>query len=89
MANIETGVMQGDPTPILIANAYAFGARNYDPKPIFEIMRKGAEEPGSKSQDIETRPGLRQYLDKDTIMPLSNWNILLPILPSDGLPCML
>ena len=64
MANIETGVMQGDPTPILIANAYAFGARNYDPKPIFEIMRKGAEEPGSKSQDIETRPGLRQYLDK-------------------------
>lgn len=64
MANIETGVMQGDPSPILIANAYAFGARNYDPKPIFKIMRKGAEEPGSKSQDVETRPGLKQYLDK-------------------------
>ena len=64
MANIETGVMHGDPTPILIANAYAFGARNYDPKPIFKIMRKGAEEPGSKSQDVETRPGLKQYLDK-------------------------
>ena len=64
MANIETGVMQGDPTPILIANAYAFGARNYDPKPIFKSMRKGAEEPGSKSQNEETRPGLRQYLDK-------------------------
>ncbi len=64
MANIETGVMQGDPTPILIANAYAFGARNYDPKPIFKIMRKGAEEPGAKSQDVETRPGLKQYLDK-------------------------
>ena len=27
-------------------------------------MRKGAEEPGSKSQDVETRPGLKQYLDK-------------------------
>ena len=64
MANIETGVMQGDPSPILIANAYAFGARNYDPKPIFKIMRKGAEEPGSKSQDVETRPGLKQDLDK-------------------------
>ena len=64
MANIETGVMQGDPTPILISNAYAFGARNYDPRPIFKIMRKGAEEPGSKSQNEETRPGLRQYLDK-------------------------
>lgn len=64
MANIETGIMQGDPTPILIANAYAFGARNYDPKPIFDIMRKGAEVPGAKSQDQETRPGLKQYLDK-------------------------
>ena len=64
MANIETGVMQGDPTPILISNAYAFGARNYDPKPIFKIMRKGAEEPGAMSQEVEARPGLRQYLDK-------------------------
>lgn len=64
MANIETGVMQGDPTSVLISNAYAFGARNYDPKPILKIMRKGAEEPGAKSQEIETRPGLRQYLDK-------------------------
>lgn len=64
MANIETGVMQGDPTSILISNAYAFGARNYDPKPIFQIMRKTAEEPGAKSQDVEARPGLKQYLEK-------------------------
>ncbi len=64
LANIETGVMQGDPTPILVANAWAFGARNYDPKPLFDIMRVNAEVPGAKSQDIEERPGLRQYLDK-------------------------
>ena len=64
MANIETGVMQGDPTPILISNAYAFGARNYDPKPIFKTMRKGAEEPGAMSQEVEARPGLKQDLDK-------------------------
>ena len=64
MANIETGVMQGDPTPILVANAYAFGARNYDPKPLFKIMRTNAEVPGAKSQDIEERPGLKQYLEK-------------------------
>ena len=64
MANIETGVMQGDPTPILISNAYAFGARNYDPKPIFKTMRKGAEEPGAMSHEVEARPGLKQYLDK-------------------------
>ena len=64
MANVETGIMQGDPTAILVSNAYAFGARNYDAKPIFDIMRKGAEEPGSKSQNIETRPGLKEYLEK-------------------------
>lgn len=64
MANIETGVMQGDPSSILVSNAYAFGARNYDSKPLFKIMRKGAEEPGAKSQNEETRPGLKQYLEK-------------------------
>jgi len=64
MANIETGVMQGDPTPILISNAWAFGARDYDPQPIFKTMQRGAEIPGTMSQDIEVRPGLKQYLEK-------------------------
>lgn len=64
LANIETGIMQGDPSSILVSNAWAFGARNYDPNPLFDIMRKGAEEPGTKSQDIETRPHLKQYLEK-------------------------
>lgn len=64
LANVETGIMQGDPTPILIANAWAFGARNYDPKPIFEIMKRGAEVTGAKSQKEETRPYLKQYLEK-------------------------
>lgn len=64
LANIETGVMQGDPTPILIANAWAFGARDYDPFPIFVLMRNNAEKPGARSQLIEERPGLQQYLLK-------------------------
>ena len=64
MANIETGVMQGDPTPILVANAWAFGARDYDPYPLFQIMRVNAEKPGARSQQVEERPGLQQYLDK-------------------------
>lgn len=64
LANIETGIMQGDPTSILVANAWAFGAQNYDPKPLFATMRKGAEQPGTKSQNEETRPGLQQYLEK-------------------------
>lgn len=64
LANIETGIMQGDPTPILISNAWAFGARNYDPKPIFKLMQTNAEVPGAKSQGVEVRPGLKQYLEK-------------------------
>jgi len=64
MANIETGIMQGDPTPILISNAWAFGARDYDPQPIFKTMQRGAEVPGTMSQNIEVRPGLKQYLEK-------------------------
>ena len=64
MANIETGIMQGDPTPILIANAWAFGAQDYDPFPLFQIMRRNAEVPGAKAQDVEERPGLKQYLEK-------------------------
>jgi predicted alpha-1,2-mannosidase len=62
LANIETGVMQGDPTTILVANAYAFGARDYDPAPILETMRRGAEIPGTKSQNQLTRPALDMFL---------------------------
>ncbi|WP_459187963.1 GH92 family glycosyl hydrolase [Parabacteroides sp. APC149_11_2_Y6] len=64
LANIETGIMQGDPTPVLIANAYAFGARNYDTRSILKTMRYGAEVPGTNSQGVLTRPGLEQYLEK-------------------------
>ena len=64
MANIETGIMQGDPTPALIASAWAFGARDYDPLPVFELMKNNAEIPGLKSQEVEERPGLQQYKDK-------------------------
>lgn len=64
MANIETGVMQGDPTPVLIANAWAFGARDYDPLPVFEIMKNNADVAGLESQGIEVRPGLAQYMEK-------------------------
>jgi len=64
MANVETGIMQGDPTSIVVANAYAFGAKNFDTKAALEIMRRGAEVPGTKSQRELTRPQLDQYLEK-------------------------
>lgn len=64
MANYETGIMQGDPTSILVANAYAFGVKGFDRNLALSIMRKTAETPGAKSQEIEARPFLRQYLEK-------------------------
>ncbi len=64
LANRETGIMQGDPTSILVANAYAFGATDFDKKNALEIMRRGAEEPGTKSQEKLTRPQLSSYLEK-------------------------
>lgn len=64
MANVETGIMQGDPTPVLVANAWAFGARDYDPVVMFGLMKNNAEIPGAASQDIEERPGLEQYKEK-------------------------
>lgn len=64
MANTETGIMQGDPTSVLVANAYAFGAGNFDKGAALKIMRQGAEVPGTKSQGVETRPFLQQYLEK-------------------------
>ncbi len=64
LANVETGIMQGDPTSILIANAYAFGARNYDTRTVLKTMRYGAENPIANSQGVLTRPGLKNFLEK-------------------------
>ncbi|RYD86352.1 MAG: glycoside hydrolase family 92 protein, partial [Sphingobacteriales bacterium] len=62
MASTETGIMQGDPTSVVIANAYAFGATNFNTKAALAVMRRGAEVPGTKSQDRLTRPQLEEYL---------------------------
>ena len=64
LANIETGIMQGDPTPILIANSYAFGATDFDTERAFYYMKRGATIPRLYSQDREIRPYLRSYNEK-------------------------
>lgn len=64
LANIETGVMHGDPTPVIISNTYAFGGRDFDLKKAYEYMRKGALEPRTYSQNVEVRPGLSNYIKK-------------------------
>ena len=62
LANIETGIMQGDPTPILISNSHAFGATNFDLYKAYNYMKRGATIPLLRSQDQEIRPYLTEYM---------------------------
>lgn len=64
LANIETGVMHGDPIPIIISNTYAFGARDFDTQTAYKHMKRGATEDGTYSQNVEVRPGLYNYIHK-------------------------
>lgn len=66
LANDYTGVMNGDAADPIIADAYAFGARNFDAPAALAAMIKGATQvPTSPSQlgqgSYEERPGLQQY----------------------------
>ena len=63
LANIETGIMQGDPTPILISNSYAFGGDNFDVESAYEFMKKGALQLRLRSQKQEIRPYLNEYIN--------------------------
>lgn len=62
LANVETGIMQGDPTSLIIANSYAFGATDFDTKNAYFHMLRGATVPKLKSQEHEIRPFLSQYI---------------------------
>lgn len=61
-ANDVTYVMNGDSPSVLIAAAYAFGARNFDAKTALRYMVKAATEPGKGPHDNEERPYLTDYL---------------------------
>lgn len=64
LANIETGIMHGDPIPIIISNTYAFGGKNFDIQAAYYYMKKGALIPGTCSQNVLVRPGLETYIEK-------------------------
>lgn len=61
-ANIETGIMHGDPIPIIISNTYAFGATDFDIERAYFHMLRGANVEGTLSQNQQVRPGLDNYL---------------------------
>ncbi|TDP97913.1 GH92 family glycosyl hydrolase [Labedaea rhizosphaerae] len=66
VANGYTGVMNGDPYHIIVANAYAFGAKDFDAKKALLLMERGATQP---TQGYEERPGLVEYM-KDGYVPM-------------------
>jgi predicted alpha-1,2-mannosidase len=59
----ETAVMIGDPADPIVANAWAFGARDFDPQVALALMKHGATEAGAKCGGLTTRPGLADYLN--------------------------
>lgn len=63
-ANIETGIMHGDPMPIIISNTWAFGSRDFDVEKAYKHMKQGATIVGTMSQNHMVRPGLENYIEK-------------------------
>lgn len=61
-ANDVTYVMNGDSPTVLIASAYAFGARKFDTQAALQAMVKAAGVPGKGPHDNEERPYLADYL---------------------------
>ncbi len=74
VANAETGLMVGDPSDAIIADAYAFGARGFDAALALREMLLGAgvSEPGQARQatvarSYVERPALAAYLARGYI----------------------
>lgn len=61
-ANDVTYVMGGDSPVVLLAGAYAFGARNFDTKKALEFMLKAANQPGVGPHGDSERPFLADEL---------------------------
>jgi predicted alpha-1,2-mannosidase len=64
LANDDTGIMVGDPSPLIIAAAHAFGADRLDLPAAFQAMQWGADWSGARARAHEVRPGQRDYLDR-------------------------
>ncbi|SDR39707.1 alpha-1,2-mannosidase, putative [Paraburkholderia fungorum] len=60
--NVETGVMPGDSGSLMVAGAYAFGARNFDTQSALAHMMTVANVPGTKCQIDTTAEGRGSYL---------------------------
>ncbi len=74
MGNDDGCIMPGDSGALIVANMYAFGARNFDTAAALKLMDKAASTPGIKSRGCETRPALSDYLSRGYIpVEVNTW----------------
>jgi predicted alpha-1,2-mannosidase len=64
IANDDSGMMIGDPAVPTIANAWAFGARDFDVKEALRLALKNATDPAAKCNTSVARPCLADYLER-------------------------
>jgi predicted alpha-1,2-mannosidase len=62
LANIDTGLMVGDPAAPILAEGLAFGADGFDTAAALRMLVRGATHPGVGAPGAQERPGLAQYL---------------------------
>jgi predicted alpha-1,2-mannosidase len=60
--NKEDHIMVGDPGPIIVSSAYAFGVRGFDTAAALALMNKSGTDPTANTQGRTARPGLSSYL---------------------------
>jgi predicted alpha-1,2-mannosidase len=58
----EKGVMAGDSGPIIVAQAYAFGGKNFDTKTAKELMINASDDPVSHCQGKSIEENRTEYL---------------------------
>jgi predicted alpha-1,2-mannosidase len=61
LANIDTGLMVGDPAAAILAEGLAFGADDFDKSAALKVLVKGATQPGVGAPGTTERPGLAFY----------------------------
>ena len=69
VANDEACQMVGNPACPIIADAYAFGARDFDARAALKAMLKGATQPGAKCNGCLEWDSLSSYLKQGYLGP--------------------
>ena len=64
LANSESAQINGDSADAIIADAYAFGARNFDVSTALADMVRGATDPSLRNGGYPERQDLAEYLSK-------------------------